>query len=419
MNTIWKKLGALCLLTCTVLSGQAQKEAHNWMLATNSGMTWNTTQTIGALNGLPTPIDNNAVFGDEGVLSMSDAAGKLLFYSNGENIWNAAHERMNTDALTGYVSSAQSGIAIPYPGQATKYIVFTISLANDNILSCTIVDMTLNGGLGGIPAGQQNIRLTGASGILGESVSAVRHANSADYWIVAPGRGSGTSSNMNVWKVTSAGVQTACIASYPLPADTEANPSANGYLRFSPDGKHFAWPEYVSGQVFFGNFDPLTGVCSNIKMYNGVIGQYGMEFSPDGKILYAGQGGVSMRVYKFDDLLNAANPDLVAYKEEIITGTETYVIGALQTGPDGRIYGALYDSKELLVINNPNEYDNYNWTVVSGLINNRVVLGLPNFLGAYFKEKTVFANILDTALFGDFIISYETQNINENEYVGI
>jgi len=379
------------LLSCTALSSYAQKEAYNWVMNTNCAMTWNTTQTIGGLSGLPTPISTTATFsGIEGVLSMSDAAGNLLFYSDGIWLWNASHAQMNSTVLTGHNSSAQSGIVIPYPGQANKYIVFTIGMYDTNNLSYTIVDMTLNGGLGGIT--EQNTQLTGALGTLCESVSAVRHANGTDYWIVAPGKGAGTASSMNVWSVTSAGVQIACIASYQLPANTVASPGANGYLRFSTDGTRFAWVEHASDKVFFGQFNPSTGVCSNIKYYNGSTLEYGVEFSPDGKILYVSrETNFTMRVYKFDDLLAAADPNLVTYKSETFTGTGAVEVGALQTGPDGRIYGALYTSTNLLVISNPNDYDNYTWTVVSGLVSGTVRLGLPNFLAEYFEE-TVIAN---------------------------
>jgi gliding motility-associated-like protein len=386
MASIWKKIVAPCVLACTVMSSHAQKEAYNWVMGSNVAMTWNTTQTIGALSGLPTPISTSATFsGNEGVLTVSDAAGNLLFYSDGINIWDATHTKMNTTALTGNTSSAQSGIVIPYPGQANKYIVFSIGESGSNILAYTIVDMTLNSGWGSIPAGQQNIPLTGASGVLNESVSAVKHANGTDYWIVAPGKGAGALSAMNVWKVTSTGVQTLCIGSYQLPGNTTPHSGWNGCLRFSPSGKYFAWAEGSSGWVFFGNFDPSTGVCSNIKMYNGDTNEYGVEFSPDGKVLYVAKySNYTIRVYKFDELLAATTPNLVTYKTETITGTGASNLGTLQTGPDGRIYGALSGTNKLLVISNPNDYDNHICTVVSGLVNADVVLGLPNFLAEYF-----------------------------------
>ena len=119
------KSGIVILLLFFTIHVNAQsKEAHNWYFGAYVGMTWNTTQTIGGLSGLPTPLQPSAMTNQqEGVFGMSDANGNLLFYSNGMTVWNKNHAVMsNGSGLTGHDSSAQSGIVIPYPGQPNTYI---------------------------------------------------------------------------------------------------------------------------------------------------------------------------------------------------------------------------------------------------------------------------------------------------------
>jgi hypothetical protein len=91
----------------------AQKESYNWYFGYQAALTWDTKQDAYGLTGLPTPIPTppaSAMNQMEGVLTMSDANGKLLFYSGGTTIWNKNHQIMtNGDNLLGDDHSTQSG----------------------------------------------------------------------------------------------------------------------------------------------------------------------------------------------------------------------------------------------------------------------------------------------------------------------
>ncbi|MDR2915623.1 MAG: FG-GAP-like repeat-containing protein [Tannerella sp.] len=393
MNKIafFNKAGiALLFLLFSIHIYSQYKEGYNWYFGAYVGMTWNTTQTVGGLSGLPTPLPPSAMTNQqEGVFGMSDSDGNLLFYSDGMTIWNKNHTVMtNGSGLTGNNSSAQSGIVIPYPGQSQKYIALTIGVNSSGNLAYSVIDMSANGGLGEVTS-EKNVQLTGAMGVLGESVAAVRHSNSLDYWVIAVGKGSGTNSAFNVWKVTTAGVQTTCFASYTLPQSTNASAGANGYLRFTADGKSFAWPEHNSQALYFGTFDPSTGTFPTIKVMNaGYIG-YGAEFSSSGSILYIGAYSHAsinnINAYKFEDLLTSSNPASVAYRSEpvsVLYGTP------LQLGPDGRIYGAIFGATSMAVIDDVNDYDNFTVYTIDGLLptgtNYQGRLGLPNYMAYFF-----------------------------------
>ena len=355
-----------------------RKEAYNWYFGVHVGMTWNETQTIEqdgkTLNGLPTPLPPSAMEMFEGVFSLSDANGNLLFYSDGTTIWNRNHDEMpNGNGLTGHGSSAQSGIVIPYHGNPNLYIVFTIGMMAMDNLSYSIIDMTADGGFGDVTT--KNVPLTGQRGKLGETLAAVRHSNGVDYWIISISKGSATSA-LNVWKVTAGVVQEDCFDSYLLPTSTPESAASNGYLRFSADGKYFAWPEGDCYNVFFGEFDPSTGNFPVIKvMDTGYLG-YGAEFSPSSEILYLTDVSdvwnlQRVNAYKFADLLASANPGSVVPRAVDILET-THRVSPLQLAPDGRIYSTELGTTNMVVIDDVNDYDNFTVHLVDGLITTEI-----------------------------------------------
>ena len=400
------------------------KEGNNWYFGQSGRMTWNQTQTIvnggKTLTGLPTPIVGNTAMTNTsaGVFSISDLDGNLLFYSGGRTIWNRGHTPMqNGENLMPGVNdgSAQSGVAIPYPEQPGKYIALSLSPPKiypsfpGDVLAYSIIDMTLAGGMGAVVEGEKSIRLTGYEGELGGSVSTVRHSNGVDFWIIAVGNDDGEYAYFNVWKVTQAGVDIECVASYSFRTNASRD-SGGGYLRFSSDGKYFAWAENVisvdlwgdgtvySPFIYFGEFNPSTGILSNIKVMDAGFTGYGLEFSPSGKILYMGNTGwpnTHIDAYRFEDLLAASDPisgSSVAHKTY---PTTTHIgIGALQLGPDGRIYGIHSGASgpghsAMSVIDNPDSFENATHHFLIGLMNGQGIGGLPNFMPHIFLPAPV------------------------------
>ena len=384
----------LLLLSFSAEVSSQNKEGYNWIFGIKAGMTWMNTQSqtnVPALNAsgnpsgitkdfsnLPTPLSGSVINQLEGVFCMSDAQGELLFYSDGMKIWNKNHQETAT-GLTGGTSSSQSGIIIPHPGINNTYIAFTIAQQGNSNLSYSIVDR-----FGVVAAGNKNILMTGGKGNLNEQVAAIKKTNGNGYWIVAAGEGVGTNSSLNVWEVNASGVNTVCIGSYPLTVNTV--PSDIGYLRFSPDGKYFAWPMYTSNHLVFGTFDPNNGIITNLKVFTPPYHYaYGAEFSISGDILYIAEiqyANSRLFAYKFADLLAATNYNAVPNR----TINFNQNIGALQLAPDGRIYGVLWDVSEMMIIDDVNDFDNFTVHKVSGLLppSSRGQVGLPNFPAHFF-----------------------------------
>lgn len=389
------------LLFLSGIEASAQKEenkSNNWLFGDKAGLTWNTTRSYSAiavagsatgttiLSGLPTVIQSSIVT-DEGCFAMSDDSGRLLFYSDGSTVWNRNNVVMqNGTGLGGNFSASQSGIIMPYPGIATKYVAIAGGTMGESP-RYSIIDMELANGLGGVVIDQKAIKLTGASGMTGESITSIKHANRKDYWVVAPGVGI-NSTYLNAWLISSTG--TNIQVSNPVITQSPSQVSSHhslGYIKFTADGRHFAWADDDS-TVTFGDFDPETGQFSNLKYisYNTAIRDepYGIEFSPSLKYLFVG-GYKKLFVYDLDVLLNWPTVNATTAPHKVFdVGVE---VNALQLSSDKRIYFTAFNTNFLYIITNPDDYDDLkiyqlnNYFLGSGISK----IGLPSFSASWFK----------------------------------
>ena len=111
-----------------------QRQGNIWYFGENAGLDFN--------SGSPVVLTDGALSTTEGCATISDAEGKLLFYTDGISIWNKNHQVMsNGSGLYGDPSSTQSGVIIPAPGKDNMYYVFTISAGGEGEGFCySIVD---------------------------------------------------------------------------------------------------------------------------------------------------------------------------------------------------------------------------------------------------------------------------------------
>jgi hypothetical protein len=169
----------LLILQCLAARhGFPQKEANNWYFGNQAGIDFNT--------GYPVVLNNSSMLTYDGSTVMSDSAGNLLFYSNGEKIWNRNHVIMpNGLNLNGSSWNNQSCLAILKPGSDHLYYLFTVSNVYTPIPLggfYSLIDMNLDGGLGDIVPGQKNILIPNTDSVANH-IAAIRHANNKDYWI--------------------------------------------------------------------------------------------------------------------------------------------------------------------------------------------------------------------------------------------
>src|SRR5690606_20622744 len=179
----------------------------------------------------------------------------LLFYTDGSTVWNANHVVMpNGTGLLGNSSSAQSAIIIPKPGSLTNYYIITVPVNGTVGMRYSEVDMTLDGGLGGVlPANKNTFMFQPSS----EKVTAIKHANGVYYWVV--GRGNSSDRNYYSFLIDCEGVNLTPVISSNVSLTNGEN---WGYLVGSPDGTKIASASSSSG-IEIADFDNSTGLVSN------------------------------------------------------------------------------------------------------------------------------------------------------------
>ena len=100
-----------------------------WYFGKNAGLDFNSR----AGQPIPSVLLNSAMFAEEGCSAVSNTDGDLLFYTNGNKIYNRRHQLMlNGDNLAGNISACQSSIIIPMPGNENLFYVFTTDAIQNN-----------------------------------------------------------------------------------------------------------------------------------------------------------------------------------------------------------------------------------------------------------------------------------------------
>jgi hypothetical protein len=324
-------------LLCTSISF-AQNQNNFWVYGYQAGIDFNTTP--------PSYQGEFSIQASEGAASVSDpSTGELLFYTDGATVWDASNSPMpnGTGLLgssSGELSSTTAAVICEKPGSANQYYLFTIDEQySSGGVRYNIIDMTLNGGLGDIVAGQKNIPVFSTNS---EKMCLVPNAGGTGYWLITH-----SIDTYYAFAVTSAGVSTTPIVSFVGPAHA----NGAGFMKVSPQLDRIAVANifYQNAEVF--DFDRSTGVISNpvvidYTFFGAAGGPYGIEFSCSGRFLYVSDGS---NLTQFD--LNAGNESqIIASAYSVLTNS--FSCYGLQLGPDLKIY---VSNGALDVIENPDE----------------------------------------------------------------
>jgi gliding motility-associated-like protein len=332
------------LLICIILSFSycfSQGQANIWYFGENAGLDFN--------SGVPVPITDGQIDTLEGCATISDAAGVLLFYTDGITVWDVNHNIMpNGTGLQGDPSSSQSGIIVPFPNDPSLYYIFSVDdNTSDGGLFYSVVDLTLNGGTGDVVVGQKNIELLQRSA---EKIAAINDDGNG-YWVIAYAGLTGNETNFNTYhsfRITNSGIDTNSVAS---PHPNCASSSGRGYLKISPDSQRIINCNQTLDHVCLHRFENTSGIVSPEIEQLQVIGRpYCAEFSVSSEKLYVSTGTFSFgSTFLFQFSLTAT--DVQSSRTQI--HAENQERAALQLATDGKIYYARPDRGYIGVINNP------------------------------------------------------------------
>jgi gliding motility-associated-like protein len=382
------------ILFCSLSQLIAQSPADWWYFGNQAGVHFET--------GGPVADPNGALITSEGCASISDAGGNLLFYTDGISVFDATHTLMpNGTGLLGNSSSTQSAIVIPRPQSTTQFYIFTVDDGGGiDGLKYTTVDMTLNSGLGDVIAAEKNISLVSNTA---EKVAALKKTNG--FWIVTLKMGTDTA---YAYEVTSSGVNLT-----PVTSTTGVNLGGNfwGYLKGNVQSTKMGFISQGINEAYVFDFDLNTGAVTGSVAITQTIGGstgYGIEFSPNGNLLYTMSYG-SCDVKQYDLTLGTS---AAISASEVILGNSESGGGALQIGPDSKMYICRGGKSYLSAIEFPNVYGsgaNFIDAAVNLSTGKICNLGLPTFVQSFFN---VAFNANNTCLGDSSFFTVDTTGVD-------
>ena len=374
--------------------GFAQREAAVWYFGTHAGLDFNTTP--------PTLLSDGQMDTYEGCASIADATGNLLFYVGAPNtsvstltIWNKNHVVMpNGSGLDGDVSATQTAMIVPKPNDTNIYYVFTVGrYGGSEAIKYSVVDMTLDGGLGNVVAGQKNVPITGH---FSEKITAVK-GDGNYYWIIAYGSAAGSFNSIYAFKLDNTGTLSAPVISSAGVSTVDGR----GYLKIDATGSKLALANTGPNVLRLYDFDATTGVASGGQSLSEPVGMspYGLEFSLSGDKLYTSfyigdNSQVKIRQY---DLANA-NTFVDVASNTPSNFPDWGYRSALQMAIDGKIYvtlpnGYTSGTQNMAVINTPEAVGAAcNFVLNAITFPNTVTVhqGLPPFIQSFFNVSIVY-----------------------------
>ncbi|WP_299523105.1 3-coathanger stack domain-containing protein [Winogradskyella sp.] len=375
------------------LLSNAQLENANWYFGDNvissqngGGLNFN-NGTVSVLT------DGKTEDAFSSTATVSDENGNLLFYTDGSSVWNKNHNKMSggNNSLNGFYTVS----VVPFPGDSDKYYIFTIGSDGTFNLDYfySIVDMSLNNGLGNVDTNSLNTNLNilpytsfnpdGSFDIKGEmqrksNIVVAKHSDGESYWLIL-----NPFDVFFVLKIDSNG-----ISSNPIIYD-EGNPSLDYNLNIRG----------ASGMSISPNNDKISYYCNRanggnqsnlftILNFNNSSGQlspsfftvdnpnfampgYASEFSGNGNYLYLlVGGGFSYEIFQFDLQNTNINPVSIGLSLPLpLSDNPETDLPTMVRGIDGKIY-VPNNNNFLGVINNPNLFGTN-----SNYVNNQIDLG--------------------------------------------
>ncbi|MEP7263471.1 MAG: T9SS type A sorting domain-containing protein [Bacteroidota bacterium] len=394
-----KNIIPLILLILSSINGYSQDKNSVWVFGDSSGINFTNLSN-------PVPI-SSGMRGRGSCVSISDSIGNLLLYSFtvessgawSTHIYNGTHISVpGADSISGEAWYSEL-VLLPKPNDTTGKLFKLFSLGTGGPpnpgLFMTIVDMNLNGGLGGLL--QENVQIDNLDHA--DCLTAIQHGNGKDWWLISKKRTLPitTYNRFYIYYISGDTV-------IPLP-DQDFNDMTDGDFQkiiWHPSGNKFMLINTLGYMSEF-DFDRCSGIISlSRNIYPEQSSQWNRLFwsgaySSNGNVFYSARTSFGGNAGDYNYLLQY---DLAAANIPLSCDTldsTFYPIadcGDLRLAPDGKIYYSQayphgfpykdtmynYVNMNLGVVNNPDVVGNgCNFSPFSFYLGGkRTYYGLPN-----------------------------------------
>jgi hypothetical protein len=399
--------------------GEQNQRANVWYFGSGAGIDFNQTPAI--------PLTDGQTQAPAGVATISDANGQLLFYTDGNTVYDKNHNVMyNGDNIGGDNQSTQSALIVPFPNDETMFYVFTtkdiwdVTGDHQYILSYSVVDIKQisHGTLGEVVA--KDIPLYTKST---ERLAAVQ--TGFGYWLLAHDFGNNT---FRAFPITEDGIGDPVLTSIGSVHSLSDKSYGEGYMKFSPDGTKVAVALSTPSGNYVELFDfDTTGTLSNYVQIEfpesfSQYQVYGVEFASNSEKLFVTLNNLgSARSKLYELMLHNFSKDSIEANMDVIEEQSGVNFGALQTGPDGQIYIAMDGQGfvgNFVPVLDSTRYTNYDYQ------NNRFDLGggisrlgLPNFVQNFTNQPTAPSATVTDGCIGQPSYFYGTGTSIIDEYL--
>ncbi len=396
------KKNIFCYFILTLLSLSnvfvfAQNETNNWFFGRNAGLNFDVGDTNIVLG--------SGMFTPEGCTSISDYDGNLMFYSNGENIWNRNHEIMdNGDNLFGDVTGVQTAIIIPKPNDVSTYYIFYTrenAINSPTFIAAGIyyseIKFTPQNPLGSVVIKNQRIANSATS-----RLAAIYHNDTNSYKLITVTKPDSPIIDPNgeelfvfrIFTISSLGIDLNSTVVTII-----ENIGTIGTLKISPNGQYIAIINSQSMKIFAYEYDI---VLDNFQLYKTLptvpafglfLIPYGLEFSQDSNMLYyTGANGSDIYIVQIQfSHLNDMNPPEGYFFNEPRAQS-------LQLARNGKIYVSKGDINSpysrISVINKPEKFG-IECAFQRDAINfspNASTKGLPIFVASSLRNRIIVSD---------------------------
>lgn len=387
------------------LYGEQKQKANIWHFGEEAGIDFNPP-------GGAVPLTDGAMNAPEGCATISDQNGDLLFYTDGESVWNKTHQIMeNGQDIGGNRNNIMSSIIVPFADDATLYYIFLTENVNSTSLEFryAVVDMKEEEGNGAVVVKGQKLFRPNT-----ERVSALE--GGGGYQVLVHDFGN---DNYRTYTVGANGLSVADFVQEGVIHSRANLQNGKGYLRQSTDGNKLAvvlqgdraidftrrvpTPQFGNDEDDEPEFFSTDHTYESRLISNLPAEPYGLSFSPDNNFLYVSLRGSNSSVMQFNVHDSLSLQEIDESGIEVFSANEEF--GALQLGPDGQMYmavngaGYLYRFSSLsLDANDPQ--NNFPEPTQFDLGGKNSRLGLPNFV-QNFGTATDQANMFVTAACSD------------------